>query len=1839
MSFSRVAIVNRGESAMRLIHAVREINAAGAGPIQTVALHTTGEANAMFVREADLSYDLGPASARPYLDLAVLEKALLETGADAAWPGWGFVAEDPSFVDLCDKLSVTFIGPSAEAMRRLGDKIGSKLIAEEVGVPVAPWSRGAVDSLEDALAAAGEIGYPLMLKATAGGGGRGIRMVAKPADLEDAYQRTSDEALRSFGNGTVFLERLVTGARHVEVQLIADGHGTAWAVGVRDCSIQRRNQKVIEESSSPLLSPEQNEELKDSAERLALAVGYVGAGTVEFLYHPEEKTFAFLEVNTRLQVEHSITEVTTDIDLVKAQIHVAQGGRLEGEKPAEVGHAVEARLNAEDPDREFAPSPGRIVHLDLPSGPGIRVDTGVAEGDTIPPDFDSMIAKIIAFGRTREEALARLRRAMSSTTVVIDGGACNKSFVLDLLAQPEVVDGTGGWADTGWIDRVRAEGRLVAHAHAGIAVVAAAIEAYLDRLRLETARLLETAHGGRPSASHQVGLPVELKLRGVPYQVSTVNTGPGRFRVSVASGATEQTVDVHMEHVDEVRRRLVVGGQRYLIVTATHGPTTLVEVDGVAHRVSRDEGGVLRSPAPALVVATPAAVGAEVEAGAAVLVLESMKMETVVYAPFPARVKELLVITGSQVETGTPMIKLEPIGEGADDAVADAGPALDLPAADEGTDPEARGARARAALTAVVLGYDVPPEDQDAALSEYLAVRDQLRADGEPVVADELALLGTFADLAELSRNRPVDEDRHTELRVHSSREHFHTFLQSLDVERGGLPDQFRDRLLRVLQHYGVEDLERTPEMEDAVFRIFLAQQRSTPEVALASAVLGCWIEETPPAGELAVRARALLERLGRATQLRYPVVGDLARSVRFRWFDQPAVDAERSDILLGVRDELAALSANGNLTDRARRIEALAAIPEQIVRFLAERLERGVPVREPMLEVLARRHYREYDLHDLQSLESGARPFVTASYTLDDRPTRLVTAVGTVAELADPSGELVSSMTAHVGDRAPNEEAVVDLYLHWAEAPEAADETSEHLRSLVAALPVAQDVRRICIAVCPSGDRPVGYYVFRPDSDEGVVEDDLTRGVHPMVGRRLNLWRLRNFHVTRVEAPEDVLLYECVARENPADRRLVALAQVRQMSVVRDVTGAVTAMPHAERAVENCLEAIRRARVARGSAGAKLDMNHVWVHVWPVVDVDVEGLTALGTKIRPLTDGAGIEEVIAQGRLAVPGEAPVPMAVRFGAQPGAGVVSSVMEPPTELLSPLDDYASKVVRSRRRGLVYPYELTDVLTGPDGTLVEHDLDDTGTLVPVDRPRGLNKAGILAAVVTTPTPLHPEGVTRVVLCGDPTKSLGSVSEPECLRVMAALDLAERMQVPVEWFAISAGARISMDSGTENMDWVAKALRRIVEFTQGGGEINIVVAGINVGAQPYWNAEATMLMHTKGILVMTPDSAMVLTGKQSLDFSGGVSAEDNYGIGGYDRVMGPNGQAQYWAPNLAGAVDVLMSHYEHTYVVPGEQGPRRVGTTDDADRDISSYPHEVEGSDFRTVGEIFSAETNPDRKKAFDIRTVMRAVADQDHATLERWAGMADADTAVVQDAHVGGYPVCLLGIESRSVRRDGFPPTDGPDTYTAGTLFPRSSKKAARAINAASGNRPLVVLANLSGFDGSPESMRNLQLEYGAEIGRAIVNFRGPIVFTVISRYHGGAFVVFSKHLNAQMTVLALEGSFASVIGGAPAAAVVFTGEVDKRTAASPAMRDLDARIAEATGSERINLVVEQSELRAGTRAEKISEVAAEFDGIHDIHRAVDVGSVDAVIPASRLRPEIIGAIEKHLETRD
>ncbi|MGD0083769.1 MAG: biotin carboxylase N-terminal domain-containing protein [Acidimicrobiales bacterium] len=1823
--FTRVLVVNRGEPAMRLTRAVRELNEQRGCGIRVIALHTRAERRALFVRAADEAVCLREVTTAggAYLDHAELERALRASRADAVWVGWGFVAEDPAFAELCERLGVVFIGPPPEAMRKLGDKIEAKLLAEQSGVPVAPWSGGPVHSLEDAVGHARTIGYPLIIKARSGGGGRGIRVVNSASELEVTLGRTQTEASRTFGDPVVFLERLVVGARHIEVQVIADNHGAVWAPGVRDCSIQRRNQKLVEESSSPMLNAEQEAELRTATVALVRAAGYRGVGTVEFLYQPTEKTFAFLEVNTRLQVEHPVTEATTGLDLVKLQLLVADGERLVGEAPPQVGHAIEARLNAEDADRGFAPAPGIVELLRLPSGPGIRVDTGFAAGDTIPPDYDSMVAKIIASGQDRSEALARLRCALRETTIVIRGGTTTRSFLLDLLDRPEVVSGE---ADTGWLDRVGASTTPAPARHADVALLSVAIDAYDAEQALERAAFLGSARGGRPRASHTAGRKVELGYQTRTYRMEVAQVDARRYRLEVDGGL----IDVDVDRLSPFESRLGLGGAPFHVVSVAGPADHLVEVDGVSHRIARDETGVVRSPAPAVVVAINVKAGDDVKAGATIAVLESMKMETVVPAPRAGRVREVLAAVNSQVDAGAPLLLFDrPVDEVG--ATASNSPAVSFEAQRSGDRPDVP-TRAREhldALRAMITGYDVSASQARTLSAQYSELRDELGKDDAGLRREEFALLTTFADLCELSRNRPTREEEDPDERVHSPREHFHTYLHSLDVEQESLPAAFRTRLSRVLRHYGLADLGPSPELEEAVYRVFLAQQRAADQIPVVTALLERWLlEEEVSTSAAHDEIGEVLDRLIVATQLRYPAVGDLARSIRFRLFNQPLILQVREQVYATVRERLHYLDEHPDAADYAQQIEALAASPEPLIRMLAQRIGINSSGLEPMLEVLTRRYYKVRALEDVRSFRLEGRQFVTGAFELRGKQLHLISTMGDLSELP----AVLVSVAGLAAEVADPKNLVVDLYLSSSDPSADSDSIAAMLRAMLADVPVLVIGRRVTVTVCSRAGAQVREFTFRP-SHGHMKEERVIRGMHPLTGQRLDLWRLKNFEGTRLPSTEDTYLFHCVAPDNPADERLVALAEVRDVTPLRDASGQVVAFPAVERTLAACLESIRASLAERG-AGGRLDANRIFLYVWPPIELSLEELRASARALAPLTAGAGLEEVMVLARLRdQPGAEPREVALIFSNRPGAGVGVTATEPPTEPLAPLDTYTQNVRRSRARGTVYPYEIVPLLTGASGTFTEHDLDEAGRLVPVDRPPGRNRAGIVAGLVSTPSARHPEGMVRVVLFGDPTKSLGSVAEPECALVIAALDLAEEMKVPDEWFALSSGAKISMDSGTENMDWVARALRRLITFTQAGGEVNVVVAGINVGAQPYWNAEATMLMHTKGILIMTPDSAMVLTGKHSLDYSGGVSAEDNFGIGGYDRVMGPNGQAQYWAPNLTAACNTLFAHYEHTYVAPGERSPRRADSSDPHDRDVRSYPHVHRDSDFTTVGDIFSDEVNRDRKKPFDIRTVMRAVVDQDHDVLERWAGMADADTTVVLDAHLGGYAVTVLGIESRPIPRRGWLPADGPDQWTAGTLFPRSSKKTARAINAASGNRPLVVLANLSGFDGSPESLRKMQLEYGAEIGRAIVNFEGPIVFCVISRYHGGAFVVFSGVLNDNMEIIAVEGSFASVIGGAPAAAVVFSRDVATRTSEDPRVATMEAALAVADEVERPHRRIELTDVRASVRSEKLGEVANEFEQIHNIERALAVGSVHAIIPARDLRPYLIGAVER------
>ncbi len=1831
--FTRLAIVNRGEPAMRLIHAVRELNEERDTPIRVIALYTEPERSAMFVRHADEAYSLGPtarvdADGRrigAYLDYAGLQRALLAVRADAVWPGWGFVAEHPAFSDLCDSLDIVFVGPPGDVMRRLGDKIESKLIAEKAGVPVAPWSNGPVESLDQAREHAERIGFPLMIKAAAGGGGRGIRRVEDAGALEHALETSRRESQDAFGDGTVFMEQLVGNAHHIEVQLIADGQGAAWAAGVRDCSCQRRHQKVVEESASPLLRPEQEEEIKAASRRLALEAGYRNAGTVEFLYEPEHELFSFMEVNARLQVEHPVTEAVTGLDLVKLQLHVAAGGRLEGEPPPTVGHAIEARLNAEDPAMGFAPTPGRVQLLDLSSGPGIRVDRGIAAGDVIPPDFDSMVAKVIAHGRDRNEAIARLRRALRESSAIIEDGTTNRSFLLTLLGRPEF---RAGEVDIGWLDRMGVSGEMEVVHDADAALLQAAIELADDETATDRASFYAYARRGRPQGTAAVRRPIEVRHRGQAYRIVVSQLAPDRYRTEVDGAA----VEVAVERLSPHERRITFAGETHRTLISRQGADLLVEVHGIPHRVTRDDGGFVRSHAPAVVVAIPVAEGDEVGEGDVVAVIEAMKMETSLTAPFAGRVRRVLTGTNVQVGAHTPLLQLEAIEDEAADQAAER-VAFESDEAIEDGAPEERCAAALERLRWLLLGYDISDEEARRALAELQGVCEAPEVEAQ-LIEGEHHLLDVWADVRTLTRPRHDADDPEREL-LRSPQEYLHAFLRSLDAKAERLPERFVMLLQRALAHYGVEGLDRTPALEDACYRVFVSQQRA--ELARA-AVLAILDRRLDRAGRLVDRVGPgfsdVLDRLAAAAERRDPVIADLARQLRNRYYDQPVIAEHRAAAYADMEVHLQALTADPQRADRAGHVEAIVACPQLLAPLLISRMAAVELRRRPvLLEAMTRRYYRARELGEFGEAVVGDVAFATTHYTAGGRRHHLA------AALVDPQSfdTAARALAEHAADVAEGEVVIADFYA----GATADDALAAAVKASLEAAGMPAAVERVVLDTPAREQSNAEAITLRRNLDGGFTIDRDLQGVHPEMGERMQMWRMSEFALERVPASPDVYLFRGVGRSNPKDERLFALAEVRELSVVRDDSGRVVALPELEHMLGEALEALRRFQ-SRRSPRERLLWNRVRLNVWPVIDLAPEEAGALIDRYARGTEGLGIEIVIIRGHMRDRSGEVLERELRLFAPAGRGVLVELDEPSTRPLQPLDEGARRVVQARRRGSVHPAELVKILAPerpdrgrglPAGEFVEHDLDGDGRLVPIERAPAMNDAAIVVGVVRSFTDRHPEGMQRVVLLGDPTKALGSVAEPECRRIIAALDLADELGVPVEWFALSAGAKIAMDSGTENMDWVAAALRRIVEFTQHGGEINIVVTGINVGAQPYWNAEATMLMHTRGILVMTPDSAMVLTGKQALDYAGGVSAEDNFGIGGFERIMGPNGQAQYWAPDLAGACAVLLAYYEHSYVAPGERFPRRAETSDPIERDVRSSPHRAPGSELATVGDIFSDEKNPGRKQPFDIRSVMRAVSDADHPPLERWERMRDAEAAVVWDAHLGGWPVALIGIESHPIDRFGPIPADGPGQWTSGTLFPRSSKKVARAINSVAGRRPLVVLANLAGFDGSPESMREWQLEFGAEIGRAIVNFRGPIVFCVVSRYHGGAFVVFSQRLNNAFEAVAVEGSHASVIGGSAAAGVVFTRDVNLATQRDPRIAELDERIEAADGSERRRLRTERADLIEKVRAEKMGELAAKFDTIHSIQRAVEVGSVSGIVAADALRPYLIEAIER------
>ena len=441
---NKILIANRGEIAVRIIRACKEMN------IKTVAVYSEIDKDALHTRLADEAVCIGPApSARSYLNIKNIIEAACITGADTIHPGFGFLSENAEFAKICEESNIKFIGPSSKVIDLHGNKSNSKELMKKAGVPVIPGSNGSIKGLKDAILIAEKIGYPVMIKAAAGGGGKGIRIVNNSSELETSYNIVKQEAKMSFNDDEIYIEKFIKNPRHVEIQILADEHGNIVHLGERDCSIQRKHQKIIEETPSTAIDEKLRNKMGAAAVKAAKVAGYTSCGTVEFLVD-SDKNFYFMEMNTRIQVEHPITEMRTGIDIVKEQIRIAAGEELKfKQKDVEFrGHAIECRINAENPGKNFMPCPGTIKEINLPGGNGVRVDTAIYNGYTIPPNYDSMIAKIITHGVTRNESIAKMKRALEE--LVIDGVDTNRDFLFDIIKNPNFIRGS---FDTSFIEK------------------------------------------------------------------------------------------------------------------------------------------------------------------------------------------------------------------------------------------------------------------------------------------------------------------------------------------------------------------------------------------------------------------------------------------------------------------------------------------------------------------------------------------------------------------------------------------------------------------------------------------------------------------------------------------------------------------------------------------------------------------------------------------------------------------------------------------------------------------------------------------------------------------------------------------------------------------------------------------------------------------------------------------------------------------------------------------------------------------------------------------------------------------------------------------------------------------------------------------------------------------------------------------------------------------------------------------------------------------------------------------------------------------------------------------
>lgn len=1947
----RIAVINRGEPVNRFLKTVRNMKNIKGEDYEVVVLYTDPDASSLYVREANANpnfkavyigaamyqdakdpyeldddgtivyidakddkgdplYVLDTSTGRPqedesgnplvqknpkikeksqYLNHDLIYSVLEKEEVDAAWLGWGFVSEDGNFIEGLEQRNITPIAPNSKSVKHLGDKIASKLLAEKVGAPVSPWTGKALHNVEEAvdLIESKGIGYPAVLKASAGGGGRGIFFVRNEAELRASFDRAKAMALKFFGSDAVFIEAAIDGARHVEVQIWADKAGHVMAVGDRDCTLQRGNQKLIEVAHSPWLPESVRQNMFASAVAIAKEAGYDSAGTVEFLYDPRTDQYYFMEMNTRLQVEHPATELVTGIDLVAAMIRSAEGQVLVSEgSPQQIGVAVEVRLLAESVDPEtgkFTPAPGLITEYRPPNMSNVRVDSAVAQGDRVTKDFDSMFAKLIAWGADRDAAMDLAGKAVREMVIVGEDGFSDlNSLAAELLDLPQVRNGEG--VHTRWLQDYLLERDFdVVTPLPNIALLAAA--AMYRKLSNRNGRdqVIELFQRSVPPAEIPSLPPskLELGLLGHDYAFSVQTLAPNTYLVHV-DGLVKK---IHLEEVrlgsDEYA--LTIDGVKYNVTGKPQDGAFPIKVNGDLYPISTVNKGKIVAPSPGKINEILVKEGDVIKIGDRVGIIEAMKMENEILTSQAGQVVKVYVSVGSTVKKGAPLLELEALAE-------------------SGTEGFILADRQSALMELSVSVNQFVLKDQNLA-------RMHDGQDSYYIKADKRGIVESIAISQDTSGpTHPV-------------------------VEKGGALFKIRPALApRVVFNYTTEDivpmyLAADSAVSQRAFDAVAADpRRHVPEIVAAL-----------NAGFMGYSTSALQGKGNSTASRLFTLLADLSQAAQspedIEFFTEQWVNLLETytDIeILFQRHYREGVTGSHPLQNPSY----LAQFEEIYMKDISQKGEKNsLDFQAVLLRALA--HYQVYDLAVSDRLTHSLHRMIRSHVNLPQKQDLAFQINRYLRTLCD------SHKLDFDNDRL---NAVVDRMRHMDISPyESGSQAFIYsARSLHHGLSQNRDTNlSVPLWANPNAELP------KP------------------IQERIELWRLKEFELTRL-APEagDVILYKghpkAASKVDHRNQQHFAFALIEKVTP-KYQDGKIVDVPEIKRGFRAAVNSILEAQLKEDRPFV---LNRATVYVEPELIMSEDEIRTMILHLASESYGMGLEKtVIRLRKWKSSADAPAKdIVIEASRGDGLSINVEYKDPLTEenggVIRPLTQAKRKRALAKAYGIFYPYDIVSTHSGliadrgfGVGTFQELEISHSPAVLDfealnafmpeaIEREEGSNPSNMVIGEVLVRTARHPEGQRRVVIIGDGTKGKGPLAEPESLRIIAALNYAETHHLPVDWFPISSGAKISTDSGTENLDWTAGVLRRIIHFTQDGGTINVIASDLNIGAQAYWNAEATMMMHNKGLLIMLPNGNNVLTGVRALQVSGSPTPRNEVELGGYARVAGPNGQAQYFARNWKEAYDLLLHHADANYVAAGEDFPRanpsalgdldRSLTHPELKRDPKTLTDTVEellqekgleqgqvlqyrvaviqlmekqretafdsAEAFNSLrdyldwsmiqlkpfiegpsqslslsqDEIVRAlmqkgvaaeelayfrdpavplEDDPkayvdvarilmdkQRKSQFSMRAVMTAVADRGAPFFERWADQEDGEMVIVTETDISaadgdrilGGPVALIGIDAQIKARKSEASMNGPVDWLGGTLYPQGSKKLARALNAASGVKPAVILANLSGFDGSDESLRKLQLEFGAELGRAVVNFKGPLVFVITTRLHGGAYVVFSRATNPNLRFLALEGTFANVISGAVAAEVgVLKADILDRTKVLLASDEYKNRLA---GLDPENKAAKEIKKEAAFQA-KLDSIKA-YDEFHTVERAKEIGSVEQIIKPGEVRNQILHYIE-------